>query len=147
MYGRIYSYTFICPYIVMLVRTNVTTDIWSDVNKYVCKRVCIDLLTYVEKRYRGLLLCPNFGKRPSASIVLSVLLSLVGIWCEMASFGAFNTPRKQRNIHTTFARSDRVYRRCQSAEQRMVNSNPSGTDFYSRTQIARCVSSYSIPFG
>ena len=29
------SYTFICPYVVMLVHTNVPTDIWSDVNKYV----------------------------------------------------------------------------------------------------------------
>ena len=29
------SYTFICPYVVMLVYTNVPTDIWSDVNKYV----------------------------------------------------------------------------------------------------------------
>ena len=31
--------------------------------------------------------------------------------------------------------------------QRKVNPKPSPTDFYSRTRIARCVSSNSIPFG
>ena len=60
---------------------------------------------------------------------------------------AFNITQKQPDIHSTFARSDREHRRCQSAEQSKVNPNPSPTDFYSHTRIARCVSSNSIPFG
>ena len=46
------------------------------------------------------------------------LVSTFGVkWYRLA----FNTTQKQPDIHSTFARSDRVHRRYQSAEQRKVN--------------------------